>query len=130
MAIYPPYYPALYVKVGDDFNITCMSNDVKLSWSRETQASHQETKDTDTSYIHPKLGGEFETTWIEKKPSGDVSSVLVKKSAGISDSGTYTCHDDHNSYFSIKVTVLYGKYIISIPSLKIKNNHSGSKLKK
>ncbi|KAI0238161.1 hypothetical protein LSAT2_011213 [Lamellibrachia satsuma] len=100
VSIHPPYSPALYVKAGEEFNITCKSNGVKkLLWFRNTKNGRLN--------IDAKIGGEFEMTWIEKQPSGDVLSILIKKAASISDSGEYTCHDDGNNGFYITITVLY-----------------------
>ena len=106
--IQPPYYPALFVKGGEDINLTCKGNDVELLWYRTTKIGNEEE-------IKATLGSEYEMTLIKEIPSLNVHNILVKKNARITDSGKYTCSDSHRTEeFDIKVTVLYSKYLPSL----------------
>ena len=105
-----PYNPTFYVRTGEDFNITCVSNNVKLLWYRNTKKYGKVD-------IYVKNGGKFEMVWTEYHPSWKVQSILIRKDAELSDTGTYTCHDHRNmSTYSTKVTVLHSKYLSSLLS--------------
>ena len=100
-----PYYPALYVKGGEDFNLTCMGNDVDLLWFRTTNDGNEEE-------IKATKDSEYKMTLIKEVPSMNVRNILVKKNARITDSGKYTCSDRaQTDQYPITVTVLYSKYL-------------------
>ncbi|KAI0210029.1 hypothetical protein LSAT2_005250 [Lamellibrachia satsuma] len=114
-----PYHPTFYVRTEEDFNITCVSKNVKLLWYRNTKKYGKVD-------IYAKNGGKFEMIWTEYHPSWKVQSILIRKDAELSDTGTYTCHDHRNmSTYSTKVTVLHIFTTLSNTSFNISCSIAG-----
>ena len=103
--INPPCHPALYVKVGGNFSMTCTDGDnVDMKWF------HEENE------ILPTRDSQYMMKMTRTFPSGYVSNSLTKTNATVADSGRYTCRTSnsrHKAEYSTNVDVLSSKYLQS-----------------
>ena len=103
--INPPCHPALYVKVGENFSMTCTAGyNVDLKWF------HEENE------ILPTRDNQFVVKITTEFPSGYVSNSLTKTNVTVADSGKYTCrtiNSRHMAEYSTNIDVLSSKYLQS-----------------